>query len=148
MANIFRAKRGTLVRDSADTTPSIVRIEGLESGNLLMLTSVQIMRNQVTQYIKTLDNSIFGYAWGEGPGQIIVSGLIFFSPNCGNITGAGASIVNGFYNANNVYRKTSPVSVSIGSASFRGYLEGLQVAAEQNEFNYGTFSFKFSILNK
>lgn len=148
MADIFQAKRGTLVRDAADTTPSIVTVEGLNTDSLLMLTSVQVVRNQTTQYIKTLDSSIFGYAWGEGPGQIIVSGFVFFSPNCGTITGAGALAVNGFYENNNVYRKEGPVGVSIGSASYRGYLEGLTISAEQNEYNYGNFSFKFTILGR
>ena len=111
-----------------------------------MLSDVQANRAQVVQYLKTLDKHNYGYAWGEGPGQIRVSGLIFFVDKC-SLSGKGPAAVNKYYDANNVYNGTEQI-LSIGDASFRGYLEKLQITAEQNEYNYGTFSLEFTILPK
>lgn len=146
MADIFQAKRGTVIR-SQQSAKGLVNLSGLTtSGTLLMLTDVQANRAQVVQYIKTLDTSNFGYAWGEGPGQIRVSGLIFFMSGC-QLSGSGPAIVNGYYSSNNVYNGKEQ-TLQIGSASFIGYLEKMQISAEQNEYNYGTFSLEFTILPK
>jgi hypothetical protein len=144
MANLFVAKRGALMRDDPDKTPSLMTIDGIDMASALMLvTLIQIERNQVTQYIKTLDSMNFGYAWGEGPGVISVAGLIFFSGICD--ASPKMKIVD-FYEANNVYTKGAPIEVSISDYTTEGYLESLQISAEQNEYNYGTFTLRFTIL--
>ena len=70
MADIFQAKRGTVIRSQQSAQALVSLSELVTSGSLLMLASVQSNRTQVVQYLKTLDTSNFGYAWGEGPGQI------------------------------------------------------------------------------
>jgi hypothetical protein len=148
MSDIFQAKRGTVVRSSTSQGAGLVSLGGLDSSTLLMLTDVQANRNQITQYIKTLDTANYGYAWGEGPGSIRVSGLIFFMDGC-EPSGQGAEIINSYYDQNNVYTADGNEQVlTIGGASFRGYLEKLQIGAEQNEYNFGTFSLEFTILPK
>jgi len=146
MADIFQAKRGTVIR-ADQSAKAIVSLSGLNtSGTLLMLTEVQANRAQVVQYLKTLDAQNYGYAWGEGPGQIRVSGLIFFVDGC-EVSGDGPQILNSYYDENNVYNGEAQ-QLSIGSASFIGYLERLQIGAESNEYNYGSFSLEFTILPK
>jgi len=154
MSSIFQAKRGTIVSVPVDggVAMGFIMLSGFDSNlfsSLLMITEVRTNRSQVVQYLKTLDTSNFGYAWGEGPGQIMVSGLIFFvDPSC-QITGEGVANINQYYDENNVYSSDGQEKILvIGNASFRGYLEKLQITAEQNEFNYGSFSLEFTTLPK
>ena len=147
MADIFTAVRGTVVKSS----DSAMGLAGLSIGDssLLIITSVAIQRNQVTQYVKTLDSSTFGYAWGEGPGRIIIGGIIFLVPSgsCSSVTGDGISAVNSFYSENNVYVKSGPVALSLGNSTFLGYLEVMNIAAEMNEYNFANFSLELAIIN-
>jgi len=112
---------------SSDGAMGILTLS-LAPSDFLIFTGVAIQRNQVTQYVKTLDSSIYGYAWGEGPGRIIISGIIFLNPN-------------------NVYAQSGPISVSLGSTTFLGYLEGMNISAEMNEFNFANFTLEMSIIN-
>lgn len=114
-------------------------------GDILIITGVSVHRKQVTQYIKTLDDKVFGYAWGEAPGSITVSGIIFFG-NCQSSTGGGIATINSYYDTNNVYKKSAPISVSLGSAAFQGYLEEVQLSAQMNEYNYGEFTLSMTII--
>lgn len=114
-------------------------------GETLIITGITVHRKQVTQYVKTLDDKVFGYAWGEAPGTVTITGIIFFG-NCGSPNSGGISAVNSYYDSNNVYKKTSPISVSLGSTAFQGYLEELQISAEMNEYNYGTFTLSLTTM--
>jgi hypothetical protein len=149
MADIYNASRGTVIRSDQSTNGSIVKlIPGFESNPLLILTDVRATRNQIVQYLKTLDTSNYGYAWGEGPGTITVSGLIFFVDGCVP-SGGGAEAINDYYNENNVYNADGREQrLMIGNAAFLGHLEKMTIVAEQNEYNYGSFVLEFSILPK
>lgn len=144
MSELFKAIRGTLVNNELSNT-TLVTVEGLDTKQFLMLSDVRASRNEVVQYLKTLDNSNYGYAWGEGPGSITVSGLIFFVNEC-SISGAGFQKINDYFDQNNVYNKNETIKIAIGDAAFNGYLVSFSVAAEQNEFNYGSFTLQFTIL--
>jgi len=145
MADIFKATRGTVMK-SSDGAMGILTLS-LAPSDFLIFTGVAIQRNQVTQYVKTLDSSIYGYAWGEGPGRIIISGIIFLNPNCAATSGDGVGVVNEFYTSSNVYAQSGPISVSLGSTTFLGYLEGMNISAEMNEFNFANFTLEMSIIN-
>ena len=146
MADLYTSIRGTVIKSSGSgavlgrISPSLYGV-----GEILLITSIAVHRKQITQYVKTLDDKVFGYAWGEGPGSITVQGLIFMG-DCGNSNGEGFGNVNSYYNINNVYRKTSPVSVSLGGAAFQGYLEEVHLNASMTEFNYGEFSLVMTII--
>lgn len=146
MADIYKAPRGTVVK-SSDTSVSLARVSPPISGNgeILIITGITVQRNQVTQYIKTVDDKIFGYAWGEGPGIINIRGIIFLG-GCENAGGSGVDAVNSYYDDNNVYDKVSPVTLSVGGTAFLGYLEKLDLTASMNEFNYAEFILTLSII--
>jgi len=148
MASIFKAIRGTIVKNIGTKTMSVIKVDGLETfSDAMFLTQVTAQRNQVTSYIKTLDANNFGYAWGEGPGSIMVSGLIFLTKSC-NVDGSAAKKIDGYFNSKNVYTSGKKNKVAIGDAVYEGYLENMTISVEQNEFNWGTFMFKFTILPK
>ena len=131
---------------SKETATGLISLS-IASSDYLILTGVQIQRNQVTQYVKTLDSSIFGYAWGEGPGRIVISGIIFLNTNCKESTADGIAAVNNYYSSNNVSKKSGPIAVSFGAVTLLGYLEVMNISAEMNEFNFANFTLEMSIIN-
>jgi hypothetical protein len=146
MGDIFVASRGHVIK-SADKRIVIARLspEISGEGEILVISNIAIRRNQVTQYVKTLDDKTFGYAWGEGPGAILVSGHIFLM-QCASPTGEGVAAVDGYYDENNVYTKGGPCSLSIGGASWLGYLEKETLDLQMTQFNFGQFSLEFTII--
>ena len=146
MAQFFSVKRGTLILQDPEANASIMSVEGLAVfSQIAMITNIRAERNQITQYIKTLDKLNFGYAWGEGPGTLIVSGIMFFTKNCAP-SGDGPGAINKYYDDKNVYDYTKPIKIAIGAAIFNGYLESLVMEAESTLYNYGTFTLQFRTL--
>jgi hypothetical protein len=146
MADLYSAPRGHIVMHGKGK--SIARLSPGLNGeqSLLIISGIGVVRNQVTQYIKTLDDKLFGYAWGEGPGKIQVNGIIFHAPNC-QPSGDGYGAVNGYYDSNNVYKKGGPCALSIGGAGLSGYLERMTLSASMTEFNWGEFSLEMTIIS-
>lgn len=146
MADIYNVIRGHVIK-SNDTDLSIITMKPEISGRgeVLVVTGILVQRNQVTQYIKTLDDHVFGYAWGEGVGTVEISGYCFLA-KCASPNGTSFGNVNSYYNDNNVYKKRGSVSISAGNATYIGYLEKMTLTGEMNTFNYGQFSMVFSII--
>jgi hypothetical protein len=146
MASLYQAPRGHILQYGNGS--AIARISPGLGGeqSILIISGIGIVRNQVTQYVKTLDDKMFGYAWGEGVGKVAVSGIIFNAPNCSpNAPGYGA--VNGYYDSNNVYDKGGPCTLSIGGAAISGYLEKMTLSASMTEFNFGEFSLEMTVIS-
>lgn len=146
MASLYKAPRGHIL--PFGNGKAIARLSPGLGGeqSILIVSGIGVVRNQVTQYVKTLDDKLFGYAWGEGPGQIAVNGIIFHAPGC-QPSGSGYGAVNGYYSANNVYKKGGPCALSIGGAGLKGYLEKMTLSASMTEFNYGEFSLVMTIIS-
>ena len=146
MADIYNVIRGHVIK-SKDTGSSIVTMKPEISGRgeVLVVTGIVVQRNQVTQYIKTLDDHVFGYAWGEGVGMIEISGYCFLA-KCASPDGESFGNVNSYYSDNNVYKKRGSVSISAGQATYIGYLESMTLTGDMSTFNYGQFNMKFSII--
>lgn len=146
MSELLTAKRGHIFKsDDKRIVIATLSPEISGAGEILVVSNVGIRRNQVTQYVKTLDDKTFGYAWGEGVGTILVSGYIFLM-ECASPTGEGVANVDSYYDENNVYTKGGPCSLSIGGKSWLGYLEREALDLQMTQFNFGQFSLEFSII--
>lgn len=145
MAGLYKAPRGHILQFGQGQ--AIARISPGLGGeqSILIIAGIGVVRNQITQYVKTLDDKLFGYAWGEGVGKIAVSGIIFHAPGC-QPGGPGYGAVNGYYESNNVYKKGGPCALSIGGAAIEGYLEKMTLSASMNEYNFGEFSLEMTVI--
>lgn len=103
-------------------TPAIMHIGGV--GNSIVLTSVGFSLDANVQFMHSLRNVVYVYSFGERMGVIEINGIIFYRP-CGGVT-AGMGGALGFYRANSVAAKSSPVSITIANASFRGFVRGIR----------------------
>lgn len=145
MATIFTAIRGTVIK-SSEQGMGLATLP-FANGSTAIVTGITISRNQVTQYVKTLDSATFGYAWGEGPGKIVITGVIFLGVNCQTADASGLYDLMNFYDTNNVYKKGKPVSVGLGSVALLGYLEAMTFSADMNEYNFANFSLEFVVIS-
>jgi len=146
MAGIYKWQRGHVFKsDDKDTSIITMSPEISGRGEVLVVSGISVQRNQVTQYIKTLDDHVFGYAWGEGVGSVRITGHCFLA-KCDSPSAESFSNINSYYSSNNVYSKRGPVSISAGSATYSGYLESMELNGEMSTFNYGQFSLTFSTI--
>jgi hypothetical protein len=136
---IQNSDSGTVMMQDLDSA-AFIQLDpelGLTDGVMLM-TSFNIQRGQMTQYQKVFSNKILAYAFGEAPGTVTVGGYVFLNNTCKGDT-PPVQALNDYYTDNNIYQGIV-VTVSVGQAVFKGYLEAFSVVAENNQFNFGSFS--------
>ena len=144
---LFGAKPGTLIEMKSDFNgAALITLSGLFPSTILIGTSFHQDRTQDTDTQKSLTGIIYAYAFGEAVGKISVGGMLFFY----NCVGKEAPIkeLNDYYNKNNIYTKTDPVIIGIGSAALPGYLETMSISVENADFNYGGFNLTFLTIPK
>lgn len=153
MASIFKGGPGLLLKpvNSDQQSGPLVTIEGgLFDNTILMCSGLEVTRSQDVEYQKTLSSSIYGFAFGEAPGKIQVSGYAFLSnTESGTTIDKAISKINSFYTENNVSAmQGAPVSISVGSSSFTAYLEIMSIVMQSNATNVGSFSMTFTVINQ
>lgn len=128
----------------------LINVNGLFDNTILMCSGIEITRAQDVEYQKTLSSTIYGFAFGEGPGKIQVSGYAFLSNTASGTTiDRAVSQINNFYSENNVSsNQGQPVSISIGSESFMAYLEIMSIVMQSNATNVGSFTMTFTVINQ
>jgi hypothetical protein len=151
MADLYTASAGTLIT-SRVSSPAFISADALDDlldGGFMMATSFRIDRGQDVQILKTLSNLYYVYAFGEAPGKILIGGLLFFS-DCTDPSGQSDIIeqLNSYFDQNNIYDLNSPVTISIGGATYQALLTNLSVAADMTPYNYASFSLGFTLLPK
>lgn len=150
MADLFKSVSGSVIK-SGVSSPTFITVDGLDGllkGGKLLLTSIRIDRAQDVQFLKTLSNLYYIYAFGEAPGKVNISGLLFFS-DCGSKSISGGSIgqINSFYESNNAYSKKGTIQISGGDGmSFKTILTGLSISGDMTPYNYASFSLSFSLI--
>lgn len=149
MADLYRAKAGTLIKSSVGV-PSFVSVEGLDTllrGGRMLGTSFRLDRGQEVQFLKTLSHLYYIYAFGEAPGKIMVGGLVFFA-DCTDPSGNAQIIgdINKFYDENNAYDRQGPIRIAAGGASFSCLLTNLSISGDMTPYNYASFSMAFTFI--
>jgi hypothetical protein len=150
MADLFQSVSGAVIK-SKTNSPTFLSVDGLDQllkGGKLLLTSIRITRAQDVQFLKTLSNLYYIYAFGESPGTIQVGGLVFFSDcNSKSISGDSIGEINKFYDDNNAYEKKGTTRISGGNGmSFNTILTGVSISGDMTPYNYASFSLSFTLI--
>lgn len=146
MAQLFKAANGSVFVESV-TGPQYMSVSGVgafDRGSII-LTGVQVSRKESLHHIKVMSSKVYTYAFGELPGGITVSGMIFFLSSC-NISAGSLGKVNGYYERQRAYSRGAPAYIGIGGASFKVALSSLDMSAEAGPFPVGKFTLGFSII--
>jgi len=145
MADLYQSNAGSVTVTGVDT-PGFLRLDGgdILSRQIMLITSVKVDRNEEVQTLKTLSNLYYLYSFGESPGRIMIGGILFLTP-CNSSGGSSATVsqLNQWYEQNRAYNKQTPISISIGTAVFKGVLTNFSVSAEMTQFNVAGFNLSF-----
>lgn len=147
MADLYRQTAGALIKTS-EVSPAFLMVDGLPElrSDFLLATRFGIVRAQATQYVKSLSNLIYIYAFGEIPGKIDIGGIALFR-TCSAQTDA-IRFLNDYYSENNIYNRDSAIRITIGGAAFSVFLEQMAITGEQNPFNIASFQMQFTFVGK
>jgi hypothetical protein len=149
MSDLYKSVAGTVVRTKVDS-PSFVSVDGMDGilrGGKMLLTSIRVDRAQDVQFLKTLSNLYYIYAFGEAPGKVQIGGLLFFADcESKSIDGSSVGEINKFYEEKNVYANNGSIRIAGGGVSLNCVLTGLSVAADMNAYNYASFSMAFTMI--
>lgn len=124
---------------------------GYQATKKILVTSIAVRENGNIQLLHTLDDSVYAYIFGDRIGSVSVSGLCFHDAICQNnlINTAGG---NGFqdvitmYRANRASMRPFPMNISIAGRIYAGFLNGLQMTANDPASGIGNWTYEFLTL--
>lgn len=123
-------------------SPDLPEGSGGDGGKIIIQATPITMR-EITQPSVTLNDKrtiyVFGSAWAEGS----VSGILLLGKD--GTGGALAGSLKGWYETNRISKKKAPITISIASASYTGYLTGMSFGDCEPMYNKQTFTLSFLI---
>jgi hypothetical protein len=152
MPDIFNNQPGVVVALKTDEgTPNPFRvavdgfaIDGSQFGVIVTELAIQLHGNY--QFLHTLKDLIYVYSFGPRIGQIRLNGIAF-AQLCGGTLGLKQVI--GYYEANCLDNRATPISLTIGtdtSGRFRGFLTELNFDVTRPESQLAQFGWQFHAL--
>jgi hypothetical protein len=152
LALIFASQPGhaAVLVDPTDSPLPIVFDEwGGVAATKSLITEMAIVRDGNYQFVHTLRDLIYVYAFGERIGSLRIAG-ISFAGGCGDNTNvSGIENVLAFYEANRIGNRNTPMTVGIGTTDagrFSGFLTRLQVGISRPEARLAQFAFELSTI--
>lgn len=139
MATLFfdlKGKNEILQQVYGTTNISISPVDGKSLEGLIgepdhiFLTSIQATKTEINQFFIGFDDKISTTHFGQGLGQIIITGLIF--PKC---VGGQTSTFNGYNVLHDYYgqMRGKEVSVTVDESTVRGYVTSLTMETSVEE---------------
>lgn len=101
------------------------------------------------QFLHTVNDFIYVYAFGDRIGELTVSGF-GFSQTCGNASSAKIDNLFTFYNDNRISKKSN-LTVQLGeggNAIFWAFLTGMRVEVQDPQTGVAQWSLRFNVLPK
>jgi len=135
MPAIFEGCPGTVVAVTVPVTNCQISMVSIRDGannqeltyarDTVVLTRVTVNQSANVQFLHTLGNRVYVYAFGDRMGQITLSGLAFVA-SCNNaLTSHSAKNVLDWYRLNKASTRANPVSVTIFDVEFQAFVLGL-----------------------
>lgn len=152
MATLFATRRGVVsridLRNGDVARPFAIRMNGIDAGTnvnpntKMIITQAAIVQQGNYQFLHTLDETIFVYAFGDRIGDLQVSGIAFMKDCNSDTSGIDAAINN--YNKNKISARNSPVIVAYGANNpFRAFLTDMNVELADPERMLGQWTYRF-----
>lgn len=120
---------------------ALIKVGGMPA-TAAIITGVGFGQGSNVQFMHTLKNKIYVYAFGERMGEIEVSGLFFYD-GCTLGKNQGKQLVD-YYKANSVSKKAEPVTITLFGATIRGFLREISVKGQDPAGGFGVWMLRFS----
>jgi len=145
MASIFGDNEGKVVALATTGMPALVSIGGLTGTSQILVMSMGFGQEANVQFMHTLKNAIYIYAFGERMGTVKVSGMLIFRV-CEEAGSAGLPKLIDYYRSNSVSLNGEPVSLSLSTKVFKGFLTGIQLGSFDPRVGTAQFTLNFASL--
>lgn len=116
-----------------------IKVDGAELYNYGLLTGVSIGMAGNYQFLHTVSNFIYLYAFGDRISVLNLTGMGFVK-TCDGASKTQIQRIYDFYKARRVAKKTEPMDIVITSTGggganfkFRGYLTGMNIDLKQSD---------------
>ena len=146
MAVVFTSQNegSVIVLSFGRASPATLRIEGLESNNVIITTFV-LDQAANAQFRPTLQDSIYVYSFGDRMGQLNISGVAFHKTCKDQSPFSGMKDIIQYYNSKAVSQNVKPVFISFGAFSVRCFLVGYHFSSLDPKLNLVQFELSFAI---
>jgi hypothetical protein len=149
MAAVFSPCVGAVAKIPGCSGDAVFKVD-ISGGSLTMpISGFALELNGNYQFLHTVNDFIYVYAFGDRIGELTVSGF-GFSQTCGNASSAKICNLFDFYTQNRISRK-GDLSVHIGEcpdANFWAFLTGMRVEVQDPQTAIAQWSLRFNVLPK
>lgn len=135
--------------------PDVFRLTfgGVKGGQLTAPMSGFAMElNGNYQFLHTVNDFIYVYAFGDRIGELTVSGFGFVKPCTGRYSAESAKLCNVYdFYQNNRIKENGEMSVTIGdcaNSTFWAFLTGMRIELQDPQTLVGQWSLRFNIVPK
>lgn len=142
MAVVFPQCENTVVlrQSTCATTPQFLTItlDGVNMYDNGLLTGVSVAMAGNYQFLHTVSNFVYLYAFGDRVSVLNLTGIGFVK-TCDNASKTQIQKVYDFYKTRRIAKKTEPMDIVITSTGneanfkFRGYLTGMNIDLKQSD---------------
>lgn len=91
----------------------------------VVLTRVTVNQSANVQFLHTIGNRVYVYAFGDRMGQIILSGLAFIASCNNDLTSHSAKNVLDWYRLNKASTRANPITVTVFDVAFQAFVLAL-----------------------
>jgi len=142
--SLFGDNEGKIVTLGNTGMPALINLSGVTGVNKVLVMGMGFGQGANVQFMHTLKDAIYVYAFGERMGQIKISGLLLFR-SCGGGGGGLPSIVN-YYKSNSVSLNGRPLRISLSTQVLKGFLVGIEFGGLDPIMGTAQFSLIFASL--
>lgn len=151
MAAIFSPCVGAVAKVPGCAGDAIFKVE-IFGGELTMpISGFALELNGNYQFLHTVNDFIYVYAFGDRIGELTVSGF-GFSQTCSNAESAKICNLFEFYTKHRIGKKDAPaLSVHIGEcadANFWAFLTGMRAEVQDPQTGIAQWALRFNVLPK
>jgi len=110
-----------------------------------IVTQAAVMRKGNLQFLHTINETIFAYVFGDRIDELQVAGVAFAElcrPDTNNMR-TGMDMIQDIYEQRRVANRTTLLNVAIGEHTFRTFLIGLTLEANDPITNLGQWTMRF-----
>jgi len=91
----------------------------------VVLTRVTVNQSANVQFLHTIGNRVYVYAFGDRMGQITLSGLAFIASCDNDLTSHSAKNVLDWYRLNKASTRANPITVTVFDVAFQAFVLAL-----------------------
>jgi hypothetical protein len=149
MPAVFSPCTGAVAKIPGCSGDAIFKVEIFGGELTLPISGFALELNGNYQFLHTVNDFIYVYAFGDRIGELTVSGF-GFSQTCSNASSAKICNLFDFYTQNRIKEK-GDLSVHIGEcpdANFWAFLTGMRVEVQDPQTGIAQWSLRFNVLPK